>query len=157
MIQKKYATHSIKETVQIGIRIGKCLKGGEVFELISDLGGGKTAFTRGLVSGFGSEDPVASPSFTIGNVYKAPEKKEFHHFDFYRLEDVGIVKNELAEVLGDPEIVVAVEWGEAVHDVLPKDRITVNIKATSENERLFTFSYPKDLDYLFANIPKGVS
>lgn len=148
MLEKTITTNSVEATRQLGVKIGKNLRGGEVIELTSDLGGGKTTLTAGLVEGFGSTDPVASPSFTIGNVYKRRDKKEFHHFDFYRLSDAGIVKNELVEVIGDPEVVVAVEWGEVVHDVLPGNRVSVSIAAIGEQKRSIVIRYPKEFSYV---------
>lgn len=157
MVQKEFTTKSVESTKELGKVFGKNLKGGEVLELLSDLGGGKTTFVSGVVDGFGSSDPVASPTFTISNVYTRTDKKEFHHFDFYRLEEAGIIKNELVEDLGEPDLVVAVEWGEVVHDVLPEDRIKILIKAVSENERTILFSYPSSFSYLFAGVKDNVS
>lgn len=77
-----------------------------------------------------------------------------YHFDFYRLNEPGVVAAELAEVEGDDDIVVAVEWGEIVHTVLPDSRILVTIKATSENDRSITFEYPSTYTYLFKNVTK---
>lgn len=95
----------------------------------------------------GSNDKVSSPSFTISNVYKAGPLT-LYHFDFYRLSDPGIVANELAEVVGDPKAVVAVEWASIVENVLPADKLTIHIKTTGEFTREFTFSYPEKLKYL---------
>ncbi len=142
-------TRSYDETVNLGYLIGLNLRGGEIFECISDLGGGKTTFVRGLVAGFGSSDPVASPSFTISYVYQRQDGKQFHHFDFYRLNDAGVVGSELAEVMHDTNNVVAVEWGQVVYDVLPQDRIKVNIKNLSETQREVTIEYPEERTYLF--------
>jgi tRNA threonylcarbamoyladenosine biosynthesis protein TsaE len=115
--------------------------------LASDLGGGKTTFVRGLARGAGSQDKVASPSFTISKVYKT-EQFEIHHFDFYRLHESGIMANELGEVIGDPKIVAVVEWGDVVHDVLPEGRLTITIKQTPEGDRELTFTCQEDLGYL---------
>ena len=145
-------THSYQETQQLGASIGTMLKGSEVFELRSDLGGGKTTFVGGLAKGFGSSDPVASPSFTINYVYSRPDKKQLYHFDFYRLTDAGVVANELAEVEGDDDVVVAVEWGEIVHNILPEERIIITISALSENERSIAFRYNERFSYLFTNL-----
>lgn len=134
-MQKTYHSDSAEETIAIGQEIGKTLKGGEVIELISDLGGGKTTFVKGLAQGLGSYDPVASPSFTISYVYRCTEGRELHHFDFYRLQDAGVVGSELAEVIGDPQVVVVVEWGDIIHDVLPKNRTIVHIKAVGDTSR----------------------
>lgn len=122
-----------------------------MIELVSDLGGGKTTFTRGLARGAGSTDRVGSPSFTISRQYQAP-KFTIAHFDFYRLNEAGIVADELAEIVHDPQTVVVVEWGEIVHDVLPKDRLTIRFRLTGEGTREITFEYPDKLSYLLGAI-----
>lgn len=123
------------------------MRGGEVIELVSDLGGGKTTFVRGLARGFGSTEKTASPSFTISKVYKAG-KKQLHHLDFYRLSEAGVVANELQELLDDPDVVVVIEWANIVRGVLPTKRLTVAFETTDENTRQISFSLPKSLDYL---------
>lgn len=131
----------------LGERLGKSLRGGEVIELVSDLGGGKTTFMRGLARGAGSHDKVASPTFTINKIYTT-DGYEIHHFDFYRLNDAGIVADELAEVVGDPHVVVAVEWADVVQHVLPEKRLTITFKQTPTGERELTFKAAPELDYL---------
>lgn len=125
------------------------LKGGEVIELISDLGGGKTTFVRGLAKGMGSNDKVASPSFTISREYKTGDLT-LYHFDFYRLSDPGIVANELIEIISDQKAVVAVEWADIVEDVLPTNKLTVHINNMGENTRELIFEYPENLHYLIS-------
>lgn len=141
---------SLEETEKLASQIGSRLRGGEVLALSSDLGGGKTAFVRGLARGMGSTDHVASPTFTISREYKAPSKHlTLYHFDFYRLAEPGIMANELAEIIDDPHAVVAVEWGDIVEGVLPDKKVVVQIKRTGEDSREFTFHYPDVLNYLF--------
>lgn len=118
-----------------------------MIELVSDLGGGKTTFTRGLVKGAGSNDKVASPTFTISKMYDAG-KLEIHHFDFYRLHEPGIVADELAELVGEPGIVVVVEWADAVQHVLPVRRLTLTIRQEPDGSRMLTFTCPESLAYL---------
>lgn len=150
MVKHVIHTHSAQQTITLGEHIGKLLKGGEVFEFVSDLGGGKTTFVRGLAKGFGAGDVAASPSFTISYVYPRPDGKQLHHFDFYRLNDAGIVANELAEAITDSQNVIVVEWGELVHDELPNLRINVTIENSAhEEERIFTFNFPVKFEYLF--------
>ena len=144
--------NSIEETIALGQKIGKNLKGGEVIELISDLGGGKTTFVRGLAKGFGSADSVSSPSFTLSNMYRSKNEKHMHHFDFYRLSEAGIVGNELSEVVGDPDMVVVIEWGEIVHDILPGNRIIISIKSLDEEKRSLKVQTEKDLEYAIKGI-----
>jgi tRNA threonylcarbamoyladenosine biosynthesis protein TsaE len=140
-------------TERLAEKIGENLKGGEVIELVSDLGGGKTTFTRGLVRGLGSEDKVASPTFTISKMYDAGEL-EVHHFDFYRLPDAGIMADELAEIVGDPKAIVVVEWADAVQHVLPDKRLRIVITQTPEGDRELMFTYPDSLQYLIEDLQK---
>lgn len=123
------------------------MRGGEVIELVSDVGGGKTTFVRGLAKGMGSDDRVASPSFTLSREYQA-DKLRMYHFDFYRLSDPGIMANELAEVIDDPAAVVVVEWADIVEAVLPAKKLTIKIISTGDTSRTFDFSCPKELSYL---------
>ncbi|MFO0971193.1 MAG: tRNA (adenosine(37)-N6)-threonylcarbamoyltransferase complex ATPase subunit type 1 TsaE [Candidatus Saccharimonadales bacterium] len=155
MLEKTFRTVSSDETQALGNQIGAQLCGGEVIEFSSDLGGGKTTFVRGLAQGFGSLDVVASPSFTISYVYTRADGKALYHFDFYRLNDPGIVANELAEVEGDKDVVVAIEWGEQVHNVLPAERIHIQIKALSDNEREICIKAPPAYAYLFDNLQEA--
>jgi len=124
------------------------LRGGEVIELVSDLGGGKTAFVRGLAKGMGSKDVVHSPSFTLSNQYAAGHLT-LHHFDFYRLDEPGIMQNEIAEVLEDSTAVVAVEWANIIENVLPPDRLTITIQSVDEDQRDISCMFPDKLSYLF--------
>jgi tRNA threonylcarbamoyladenosine biosynthesis protein TsaE len=140
---------SLNDTLALAEQIGSRLRGGEVIELISDLGGGKTAFVRGLAKGMGSSDVVHSPSFTLSNQYKA-DKLTLHHFDFYRLDEAGIMRDEIVEVLDEDNAVIAVEWANIVEDVLPVNHLTVQITSTSEEERQINFTYPGQRQYLFA-------
>lgn len=131
--------------------MGKALKGGEVIELRSDLGGGKTTFVRGLTRAAKSKDKVASPTFTISKVYDCP-KFTIHHFDFYRLSEAGIMADELAEIIGDPQTVTVIEWGDVVGYVLPSKRLGVVIEQTPEGHRKITFSAPNSLKYLLGDL-----
>ena len=97
----------------------------------------------------GSTDHVASPTFTISREYHAP-RLTLYHFDFYRLQQPGVIAAELQEYIDDPQAVVAVEWGAVVADVLPSDKIIIEIARTGETSRHLTITYPKELAYLLA-------
>jgi tRNA threonylcarbamoyladenosine biosynthesis protein TsaE len=141
---------SLEGTEALAALVGKKLKGGEAIELVSDLGGGKTAFVRGLARGMGSPDHVASPTFTLSREYHT-DKLTLYHFDFYRLHEPGIMTAELAEILDDPKAVVAVEWSDIVQHVLPEKRVTVRLVSVGDTGRRLEFAYPPELAYL---IPK---
>ncbi len=133
-------------TEAVAERIGAVLKGGEVIELISDLGGGKTTFVRGLARGAGSKDTVGSPTFTISRVYKA-DQKTIRHYDFYRLPESGLMAAELDESVGSADDIVVVEWGEIVQNVLPMDRMRITFSLT-EDGRALKIQAPKSYAYL---------
>lgn len=146
-IVKHKLSNNAGETERLAEAIGRKLNGGEVIELRSDLGGGKTTFVRGLARGAGSQDQVASPTFTISRLYQAP-KYDIHHFDFYRLDEPGIMQADLAEFVGDPGAVAVIEWADVVGHVLPQKRLAVTITQTPEGNRKLTLTCPPDLGYL---------
>lgn len=119
--------------------------------LVSDLGGGKTTFTKGLAAGLGSTDHVGSPTFTVSRVYKCRDDLYLHHFDFYRLAEAGVVGHELAEVIDEPHAVIVIEWGDIVSDVLPAERITVSFDRVpgGEERRCINVSSPPGLEYVY--------
>lgn len=135
------------QTEKLGHDVGSRLRGGEVIELKSDLGGGKTTFARGLVAGTGSEDVAGSPSFTVSKIYQAGQLT-IHHYDFYRLPEAGLMSQELIEVLEDPQAVVIVEWAGAVDDILPAGRVIFDIQTTGETGRHITVTLPAKWAYL---------
>ena len=136
----------------LGEKLAGQLVGGEVIELSSDLGGGKTTLTKGLASGLGYTGDLVSPTFTISRVYVLPNGKELHHFDFYRLAPNDVTAAELAEAAGDPNNIVVIEWAGHVGAKLPEDRLKIELVATSENDREITISgsdrYKKIIDEL---------
>lgn len=139
--------------MQLGEKLGRLLNGGESIELSSDLGGGKTTFVKGLARGLGYDGDVTSPTFTVSRVYRLPDGKELHHFDFYRLKPDDITAEELAEAAGQPDKIVVIEWAGHVGAKLPAERMTISFEATSEADRQIIFSGPER----YQTIIKGLS
>lgn len=123
---------------QLGEAIGRSVSGGEVLELVGDIGAGKTTLTKGIARALGINEPVQSPTFTISRVYDSPKGLRLAHYDFYRLGEAGIMGDEIREAMDDDSVVV-VEWAGAVDDDLPEDRLVVKITTISEEERLVEF------------------
>lgn len=123
-----------------GAKLGGFLKGGEILELVGDVGAGKTTLTKGIAAGMGVDEDVQSPTFTISRVYDAPGGLRLAHYDFYRLHDAGIMADELHETLHDPQTATIIEWAEIVNGVLPADRVTVRIVPVSEETRTVTLT-----------------
>lgn len=118
-----------------GAKLGAFLKGGEVIELIGDVGAGKTTLTKGIAAGMGVTEDVQSPSFTISRMYDTSTAIQLAHYDFYRLNEPGIMADELHETIHDPAIVTIIEWAEIVSGILPEDRLTIHLSSPAEHTR----------------------
>ena len=130
--------NSEKETKELAARIASHLKGGEVFELVGDVGAGKTTFVKGLAKGLGIEEDIQSPSFTISRLYDARDGLQLVHYDFYRLTDPGIMANEVSEMTHDDKTITVIEWAAIVEGVLPENRYTISFQSPSETQRSIT-------------------
>jgi tRNA threonylcarbamoyladenosine biosynthesis protein TsaE len=126
---------SAAEMVVFGKRLADVLKGGDVVELIGDVGAGKTTLTKGIAKGLGADEDVQSPSFTISRLYPVRANLTLVHYDFYRLTDPGIMKQELDEVVHNQKAITIVEWGSIVTGVLPADRLQLTIVPLTEEAR----------------------
>jgi tRNA threonylcarbamoyladenosine biosynthesis protein TsaE len=119
-----------------GARLGALLRGGDVIELVGDVGAGKTTLTKGLATGLQISEDVQSPSFTISRVYdRETDDIRLAHYDFYRLNDAGIMADELFEATRDPQTITVIEWADIVTGVLPDDHITLTLTSPTEMSR----------------------
>lgn len=126
--------NSTDEMIAFGEEIGRQISEGMVLELIGDVGAGKTTFTKGLAKGLGISETVQSPTFTISRVYEGG-KLTLSHYDFYRLNDYGIMEMELAENLSNPKNVTVVEWAGDLAEILPKKHLKLVFESLNENQR----------------------
>lgn len=147
-----FVCKSAQDTKLLAAAIGRQMRGGEVLAFSSDLGGGKTTFVKGLAIGMGVKDVVQSPTFTLSQLHKAGRGLELHHFDFYRLNEAGVMRAELAESLAQPNAVVAIEWGDIVHDVLPPDPIGVKLTMQNDDSRVITITCPPKYEQLLQTL-----
>ena len=106
-----------------------------IIELVGDVGAGKTTFVRGLAEGLDIKEAITSPSFTISKTYALPQGGSLVHYDFYRLDNPGIMKEDLEESIENPNNITIVEWGESVSDILPKDHTIINIVYGDDDSR----------------------
>jgi tRNA threonylcarbamoyladenosine biosynthesis protein TsaE len=143
---------SPEQMIIFGQKIGSLLKGGEVIELVGDVGAGKTTLTKGIALGLGINDAIQSPTFTINRLYPARDDLTLVHYDFYRLHDAGVMAAELHEVVSDSAMITIVEWGEVVAGVLTESRTRIAIVPTAEDRRQITIE-SKD-DELLARLNK---
>ena len=126
--------HSETEMIEYGKKLAQSLQAPQVLELLGDVGAGKTTLTRGIADGLGVQEPVSSPAFTISKEYQG-KKYRLVHYDFYRLNDPGIMSEDLLDSISDDKTITIVEWGESIRDVLPENRLKITIKNLDENTR----------------------
>ncbi|WP_026894473.1 tRNA (adenosine(37)-N6)-threonylcarbamoyltransferase complex ATPase subunit type 1 TsaE [Clostridiisalibacter paucivorans] len=124
---------SVDKTENLGYELGKSLSRGDVVCLMGDLGAGKTTITQSICRGLEVDDYVTSPTFTIVNEYIG--RWDVYHFDVYRIED----EEEMYDIGYDEYIygdgVSIIEWADKIRDILPKERIEINIERISDNKR----------------------
>jgi tRNA threonylcarbamoyladenosine biosynthesis protein TsaE len=118
-------TETADRTREVGEALASLLQPRDTVVLTGDLGAGKTTLVQGIGRGLGVEDHVASPTFTLVREYAG--RLDVAHVDVYRLERVQDVVDLALDELGGPERVLLVEWGDAVSDLLPEDRLRVEL------------------------------
>jgi tRNA threonylcarbamoyladenosine biosynthesis protein TsaE len=129
----KIKSNSQDMTFEIGLKIAKLLKQGDVISLNGDLGAGKTHLVKGIAKGLEVHEDITSPTFTIVNEYDG--KMPLYHFDVYRISDIS----ELYEIGFEEYIygegVSVIEWGNLVEELLPDYTIKINIRILDDNTR----------------------
>ena len=106
-----------------------------VIELVGDVGAGKTTFTKGLARGLEITEEITSPTFTISKVYENSRGQKLVHYDFYRLENPGIMVEDLFENLQDPQTVTIIEWADTVSEILPANHLRLEILINDDGSR----------------------
>jgi tRNA threonylcarbamoyladenosine biosynthesis protein TsaE len=135
-------TGSAAETEALGARLAAELRSGDVVSVAGELGAGKTTFVRGACRALGVEQPVSSPTFTIG--HRSAADIPVAHLDLYRDRGHG------AEDWGDLEpyfdgTIAFVEWPEHAGAWLPPVRATVTLAHVDESHRRVRIDSEDDL------------
>ena len=114
-------------TRALGHELSLVARAGDVILLAGDLGSGKTALARGLISALhGDRNPeVPSPTFTLLQTYEHG-RLPAAHFDFYRVKSAAEII-ELGWADRPPGQVALVEWPERLGADLPHDRLFVSL------------------------------
>lgn len=142
MIQfMKIITHSSKETIGLGERLGKRLQGGEVVCLFGDLGAGKTTLVKGIAKSLEITKRLLSPTYIIVRHYPINHKtaKTLYHIDLYRIKNVAETMDlGLKDWLSDKSAIVVIEWSERLEYLLPSDKIDIHFQYIDEYTREIT-------------------
>ncbi|OGO27255.1 MAG: tRNA (adenosine(37)-N6)-threonylcarbamoyltransferase complex ATPase subunit type 1 TsaE [Chloroflexi bacterium RBG_16_54_11] len=132
-------SRSAEQTRRVGMRLGALLKPGDLVALVGDLGSGKTTLVQGIAAGWGSLDPVSSPTFVIVNVYRHSDGLRLFHLDAYRLDGPKEALDLDLDIMLDQGPMV-VEWAERVQPVLPEEGLWVHLNYIDDVQRDLIFS-----------------
>ncbi len=155
----EFTSTSVDQTLQLGRQIGTLLQAGDVVCLSGDLGTGKTALTRGIGAGWGAQESITSPTFTlIHEHHRIADDQILYHIDSYRLHTA---QDAWAIGLDDMlygESAIVIEWPENILTVLPVERLWIGLVYMGENERQLTITatgarYQRLLDSLRDYLP----
>mgnify|MGYP001225354460 CR=1 FL=1 len=138
MARYRYHSKSESDTEHLAKGLAEAAYPGAVIALDGDLGAGKTFFSKAFARGLGVREVVNSPTFTIIKEYKGL-KLPLYHMDVYR------ISLEEAEELGLDEYfygsgVCLIEWARQIDELLPEDRLHIELIRHGENERRIELS-----------------
>ena len=113
-----------EEMNELGHRIARELRAGDLVLLNGELGAGKTTLTRGIGEALGVRGAVTSPTFVLARTHPR-DGAPLVHVDAYRLGS--------AIELDDLDIdyaasIVVVEWGAGLLDGVAQSWLTVDIE-----------------------------
>ena len=132
-MEYKFVSKSIEDTLELAENMESEKFPGMIICLNGELGSGKTVFVKGFAKALGINETITSPTFNLVKEYNGEAK--LYHMDVYRLDkdsnDIGI------EDYFSKGGVTLIEWSDIITDILPDERLQINIKVISENGRVF--------------------
>ena len=130
---------SLEATARLGEWLGATAEAGEIITLAGDLGVGKTTLTQSI--GLGLQIPAAcyitSPTFSLLHEYPGG-RLPLYHMDLYRLTCDEIIDLGFEDYLFGEGLSV-VEWPDRLAEIMPQDRLQLELELTSETTRSRSF------------------
>jgi tRNA threonylcarbamoyladenosine biosynthesis protein TsaE len=133
-------SHSAEQTQRLGARLGSLLKAGDVVCLSGDMGAGKTMFTAGIGSGWGTSTTITSPTYNLVHEHRREvDKTRLYHLDCYRLNGEADAETIALDDILESGGIIVFEWPERIDDALPKHRLWIDLRVLDQNRRNFVF------------------
>lgn len=127
-------SRSAAETEALGARVAERLSAGDVVVVGGEVGAGKTTLIRGACRALGIEEPVTSPTFTIGQRYRGG-RFPVSHLDLYRLDSL---EGEDPAMLDDylrPDGIAFVEWPAVGAERLARPALEIRLEHAGDDGR----------------------
>jgi len=126
---------------EVGAKLARQLRVGDVVALKGPLGAGKTTLVRGVLAALGHAGEVPSPTFAIVQPYEALALP-VAHADLYRIEDSGELEElGLDDVLFDGALLV--EWPERVGEAAWPQALRLSLQPLPDGRRALTWEVPQ--------------
>ena len=114
-----------EEMAELGRRIARQLRAGDIVALNGELGAGKTTLTRGLGEQLGVRGAVTSPTFVLARTHPRPDGgAPLVHVDAYRLGSAAELDDLDIDFSGS---IVVVEWAAGMLDGISDSLLEVSI------------------------------
>ncbi|MFP4975944.1 tRNA (adenosine(37)-N6)-threonylcarbamoyltransferase complex ATPase subunit type 1 TsaE [Paenibacillus sp. CN-4] len=131
----QYRSGSPGDTEALAAVIARSAEPGYIIGLDGDLGAGKTAFSQAFARHLGITGVVNSPTFTIIKEYQG--RLPLYHMDVYRLSLAEADELGLEEYFYGQGVCL-VEWSSLIEELLPAERLHIQLETTGPEERLIT-------------------
>ena len=129
-----FRTSSAEETIELGKKIGKLLKKGDIIAMQGTLAAGKTTITKGIAQALGITETITSPTFCLISEYQGT--MPLYHMDVYRLDGREDFINLGTDDMLYGDGVSIIEWSEKIMDELPSNTIVLKITPQDDGTRL---------------------
>lgn len=130
--------NSLNELESAADQFIKLIGNNKVFAFYGDMGAGKTTFIKSVCRALGVTDNITSPTFALVNEYLTDKGQPIYHFDCYRIKNTDEAYDIGAEEYFYSNQLCFIEWPEKIEELLPANRVDVNIKVSSNNKREIT-------------------
>ena len=121
------------ETRSFGRALGETLEPGDWIALTGELGSGKTTLIAGVLESLRPGARVRSPTYVLVEIYEGAPR--VIHADLYRLRSAGEATGLALEDLAQGTAVVLVEWADRAPEVLPPDRLDLELRYVESGGR----------------------
>lgn len=120
-----------EEMVAWGRSLGRAAQPPLLVTIRGELGAGKTTLARAICRGYGVEEEVTSPTFTLVHRYAAP-RSPVYHIDLYRLRGPSDLQNiGWDDILAERALTI-VEWPERAGEIIPPNHIPIDLQHLAE-------------------------
>jgi tRNA threonylcarbamoyladenosine biosynthesis protein TsaE len=110
-----------------GAKLGMECQPPLIISLTGELGAGKTTLAQSICAGYGVDEPVTSPTYSLVHRYNAA-KSPVVHIDLYRLDNESQLTNIGWDEIISEHALVIVEWPERAGNRMPADHLHIDLE-----------------------------